>query len=85
MSTAATMTDLRNLRVDQVGGLCAPPALRRVYDAYKRGDAGESQLDQAKDQQEKDRRHKSKFHRRCCLPPPFARPRTLSCGRMTRT
>src|SRR4029077_3147291 len=49
MSTSATMTDLRNLRVDQVGGLCAPPALRRVFDDYKRGDASESELDRAKD------------------------------------
>ena len=49
MSTTATMTDLRNLRVDQVGGLCAPPGLRRVFDDYKRGDAGESELDHAKD------------------------------------
>src|ERR1700686_1156311 len=49
MSTTATMTDLRNLRVDQVGGLCAPPGLRRVYDDYKRGDTGESELERAKD------------------------------------
>src|ERR1700724_4682513 len=49
MSTTATMTDLRNLRVDQVGGLCAPAALRRVFDEYKRADAGESELDRAKD------------------------------------
>ena len=49
MSTTATMTDLRKLRVDQVGGLCAPSGLRRVYDDYKRGDAGESALDHAKD------------------------------------
>src|SRR5579864_5007760 len=50
MPATATMAGLRNLRVDQVGGLCAPPALRRVYDAYKRGDAGESELDNAKDE-----------------------------------
>src|ERR1700731_4996503 len=49
MSTTATMADLRNLRVDQVGGLCAPAGLCRVYEDYKRGDAGESELDRAKD------------------------------------
>jgi 5-methyltetrahydropteroyltriglutamate--homocysteine methyltransferase len=49
MSTTATMTDLRKLRVDQVGGLCAPSDLRRVFDDYKRGDAGESELERAKD------------------------------------
>jgi hypothetical protein len=42
MATTATMADLRELRVDQVGGLCAPADLRRAYDDYKRGDAGES-------------------------------------------
>src|SRR5580658_2984559 len=49
MSTTATMTDLRKLRVDQVGGLCAPPGLRRVYDDYKRGNAGDSELEHVKD------------------------------------
>src|SRR6202045_1072616 len=49
MSTTATMTDLRNLRVDQVGGLCSPPDLRRAYDEYKRGTAGEDAFDRAKD------------------------------------
>src|SRR5580700_803871 len=49
MSTTATMTDLRKLRVDQVGGLCAPAGLRRVYDEYKRGYVGEIEFDQVKD------------------------------------
>jgi 5-methyltetrahydropteroyltriglutamate--homocysteine methyltransferase len=49
MATAATMADLRNLRVDQVGGLCSPPDLRRAYDDYKRGTASEDAFDRAKD------------------------------------
>src|SRR5580658_6596065 len=49
MATAATMTDLRKLRVDQVGGLCSPPELRRAYDEYKRGSASEDTFDRAKD------------------------------------
>src|ERR1700689_2552888 len=49
MATAATMTDLRKLRVDQVGGLCAPSGLRRAYDDYKRGNASEDEFDRAKD------------------------------------
>ena len=49
MSMTATMADLRNLRVDQVGGLCSPPDLRRAYDEYKRGKANEDVFDRAKD------------------------------------
>src|ERR1700733_1281964 len=49
MATTAAMTDLRNLRVDQVGGLCSPPDLRRAYDDYKRGNASEGEFDRAKD------------------------------------
>ena len=49
MPTMATMTDLRKLRVDQVGGLCAPPDLRRAYNDYKRGTASEGEFDRAKD------------------------------------
>src|ERR1700685_2691334 len=49
MSRTATMTDLRKLRVDQVGGLCAPPDLRRAFDDYKRGAATEDEFDRAKD------------------------------------
>ena len=42
MSAVATdeelkQPDLKQLRVDQVGGLCAPSELRRVFEAYKRG------------------------------------------------
>src|SRR6202042_931219 len=48
MATTATMTDLRNLRVDQVGGLCAPADLRRTFDDFKRGGAGEDEFDRAK-------------------------------------
>src|SRR5580704_14327877 len=49
MSMTATMADLRNLRVDQVGGLCSPSDLRHAYDDYKRGNAGESEFERAKD------------------------------------
>jgi 5-methyltetrahydropteroyltriglutamate--homocysteine methyltransferase len=47
---AATMEDLKQLRVDQVGGLCAPAELRRVFEAYKRGEAPEHEFVRAKDQ-----------------------------------
>src|ERR1700685_570212 len=49
MSRTAAMTDLRKLRVDQVGGLCAPPELRPVCEDYKRGYVGERKFDQVKD------------------------------------
>src|SRR5580700_5809787 len=49
MSATATTVDLRNLRVDQVGGLCSPPDLRRAYDDFKRGNASEDEFDRAKD------------------------------------
>jgi 5-methyltetrahydropteroyltriglutamate--homocysteine methyltransferase len=49
MSTTATMTDLRNLRVDQVGRLCSPAELRRAFDDFKRGSASEDAFDRAKD------------------------------------
>src|ERR1700685_1265184 len=49
MATTATMTDLRKLRVDQVGGLCAPPDLRRAFDDYKRGAPTEDEFDRTKD------------------------------------
>src|SRR3984893_9229413 len=49
MATTAAMTDLRNLRVDQVGGLCSPPDLRRAYDDYKRGNTTEDAFHRAKD------------------------------------
>ncbi|MFZ2066036.1 MAG: cobalamin-independent methionine synthase II family protein [Xanthobacteraceae bacterium] len=47
---AATMEDLKQLRVDQVGGLCAPAELRRVFEAYKRGESPEQEFVRAKDQ-----------------------------------
>ena len=47
MPAAATMDDLRFLRVDQVGGLSCPPDLRGVYDAYKQGQASASDLERA--------------------------------------
>ena len=49
MTTADTVQDLKHLRVDQVGGLAAPPELRRLFDDYKSGKASEAALDRAKD------------------------------------
>jgi 5-methyltetrahydropteroyltriglutamate--homocysteine methyltransferase len=54
MSASATAevlkrSDLKHLRVDQVGGLCAPSDLRRVFEAYKRGEASEEAFGRAKD------------------------------------
>jgi 5-methyltetrahydropteroyltriglutamate--homocysteine methyltransferase len=49
MPAGTVLEDLRQLRVDQVGGLCAPPALRSVYDDYKRGKATDDELERAKD------------------------------------
>jgi 5-methyltetrahydropteroyltriglutamate--homocysteine methyltransferase len=50
MSMAAVMNDLKKLRVDQVGSLCAPARLQKVFDAYKRGQSSNDQLDGAKDE-----------------------------------
>ena len=55
MSASATAEvlkrpDLKNLRVDQVGGLCAPSELRRVFETYKRGEASEEAFGRAKDE-----------------------------------
>jgi 5-methyltetrahydropteroyltriglutamate--homocysteine methyltransferase len=47
---ATTMDDLKQLRVDQVGGLCAPSELRRVFEHYKRGQASAQEFGGAKDQ-----------------------------------
>jgi 5-methyltetrahydropteroyltriglutamate--homocysteine methyltransferase len=44
------MTDLRTIRVDQVGSLCAPPALQGVFAGYKQGSVSEDVLDRAKDE-----------------------------------
>ena len=49
MSIAAVMQDLADLRVDQVGSLCAPARLQQVFDGYKRGQTSKQQLDRAKD------------------------------------
>src|SRR5215213_856811 len=48
MSMTAVMDDLKTLRVDQVGSLCAPARLQQMFDAYKRGTVSESQLGEAK-------------------------------------
>src|SRR3954465_819542 len=50
MSMAAVMNDLKKLRVDQVGSLCAPARLQKIFDAYKRGQSSNEQLDGAKDE-----------------------------------
>lgn len=49
MAVVDVENDLRMLRVDQVGGLCAPSELRRVFDAYKNGSATADQLGRAQD------------------------------------
>lgn len=43
------MSDLRKIRVDQVGSLCAPRALQEVFARYKQGQVTEDILDRAKD------------------------------------
>ena len=50
MPASATMEDLKYLRVDQVGGLAAPAALRRVFEVYKQGKASEEEFGYAKDE-----------------------------------
>jgi methionine synthase II (cobalamin-independent) len=50
MLTADTVEDLRLLRVDQVGGLCAPARLRQAFAQYKAGKASQEELDRAKDE-----------------------------------
>jgi 5-methyltetrahydropteroyltriglutamate--homocysteine methyltransferase len=50
VSAANTTETLRLLRVDQVGTLCPPSGLRRVFAEYKAGDASETDLDRAKDE-----------------------------------
>lgn len=44
------MTDLRTIRVDQVGSLCAPRTLQEVFARYKAGEVTEEELDHAKDE-----------------------------------
>ena len=36
------MMDLRKIRVDQIGSLCAPPALQEVFARYKQGAVAEA-------------------------------------------
>jgi methionine synthase II (cobalamin-independent) len=50
MSVAAAARDLRHIRVDQVGSLCAPQSLQSVFERYKRAEASEQELDHAKDE-----------------------------------
>jgi 5-methyltetrahydropteroyltriglutamate--homocysteine methyltransferase len=50
MPTAETIEDLKQLRVDQVGGLSCPPSLRDVYERYKDAQASEDELNRAKDE-----------------------------------
>jgi 5-methyltetrahydropteroyltriglutamate--homocysteine methyltransferase len=50
MPAAATAEDLRQLRVDQVGGLAPPAELRRVFEQYKLGKAAEDEFERAKDE-----------------------------------
>jgi 5-methyltetrahydropteroyltriglutamate--homocysteine methyltransferase len=47
--TERTVPDLSKIRVDQIGSLCAPLALQRLFNRYKTGDAAETELDRAKD------------------------------------
>lgn len=45
-----TTTDLRTIRVDQIGSLCSPSKLQEVFARYKQGTAGESELARAQDE-----------------------------------
>ena len=47
--TSAMAEDLRKIRVDQIGSLCAPRPLQEVFARYKQGAASEQELDRAKD------------------------------------
>ena len=38
------MTDLKRIRVDQVGSLCSPLPLQAVFGRYKRGEATTEEL-----------------------------------------
>jgi 5-methyltetrahydropteroyltriglutamate--homocysteine methyltransferase len=44
------MLDLRKIRVDQIGSLCAPRSLQEVFARYKQGAIAEQELDRAKDE-----------------------------------
>jgi 5-methyltetrahydropteroyltriglutamate--homocysteine methyltransferase len=54
MASAIAMEDLRLLRVDQVGSLCAPSRLQQIFDDYKRGKVSEEELGHAKDEAIRD-------------------------------
>jgi 5-methyltetrahydropteroyltriglutamate--homocysteine methyltransferase len=43
------MTDLKRIRVDQVGSLCSPLPLQAVFGRYKRGKATSEELSEAQD------------------------------------
>ena len=43
------MSDLRTIRVDQIGSLCSPLTLQEVFGRYKRGAASEAELERAKE------------------------------------
>src|SRR4051794_30343395 len=43
------LLDMKATRVDQVGSLCAPRALKELFAEYKRGNVAEQKLDVAKD------------------------------------
>jgi len=49
MAVMAAATDLRQLRVDQVGSLCAPLSLQQVFARFKRGYTPADELARAKD------------------------------------
>jgi 5-methyltetrahydropteroyltriglutamate--homocysteine methyltransferase len=54
MASAVVMEDLKKIRVDQVGSLCAPARLQQIFDDYKRGRVSEEELDRAKDEAIRD-------------------------------
>src|SRR5262249_56921475 len=49
MAAMAAATDLRQLRVDQVGSLCAPVSLQQAFARFKHGEAPADELTRAKD------------------------------------
>src|SRR5688572_27988420 len=47
-------SDLRTIRIDQVGSLCAPKQLQDIFARYKQGALPEAELDRAKDEAIRD-------------------------------
>lgn len=47
---AAAMDEFKQMRVDQVGSLCAPSRLQQIFDDYQRGKAAAEELARAKDE-----------------------------------